>query len=377
MRSFSLARLAAILAKEFIQIRRDRLTFAMMVGIPIMQLLLFGFAINSDPKALPTAVRISDNSPFARSLVAALENSEYFRIVARTADEAEAARLLEIGAVQFVINVPADFGRAVSRGERPAVLVEADATDPAATSNALATLFALERSALDPDLTGPLTELKAGATPFELRVHRRYNPEGITQYNIVPGLMGVVLTMTMIVMTSLSMTRERERGTMENLLAMPVRPLEVMLGKILPYILIGYIQVVLILIAARFLFGVPLLGSLTLLSLTLVVFIAANLAVGFTFSTVAKNQLQAMQMAFFFFLPSLLLSGFMFPFRGMPQWAQAIGEVLPLTHFLRIVRGILLKGNGWPEVMPNVWPIALFLLAVAMIALARYRRTLD
>jgi ABC-2 type transport system permease protein len=377
MSSFSLARLAAILAKEFIQIRRDRLTFAMMVGIPIMQLLLFGFAINSDPKALPTAVRIGDNSPFARSLVAALENSEYFRIVARTADEAEAARLLEIGAVQFVINVPPDFGRAVQRGERPAVLVEADATDPAATSNALATLFALERSALDPDLTGPLAEIKATGTPFELRVHRRYNPEGITQYNIVPGLMGVVLTMTMIVMTSLSMTRERERGTMENLLAMPVRPLEVMLGKILPYILIGYVQVVLILAAARFLFGVPLLGSLTLLSLTLVVFIAANLSVGFTFSTIAKNQLQAMQMAFFFFLPSLLLSGFMFPFRGMPQWAQAIGEALPLTHFLRIVRGILLKGNGIAEVMPNVWPIALFLLAVAIVALARYRRTLD
>jgi len=377
MSPLSLARLAAILAKEFIQIRRDRLTFAMMVGIPIMQLLLFGFAINSDPKALPTAVRIGDASPFARSLVAALENSEYFRIVIRTADEAEAARLLEIGAVQFVINVPADFGRAVARGERPAVLVEADATDPAATSNALATLFALERSALDPDLTGPLADLKSGATPFELRVHRRYSPEGITQYNIVPGLMGVVLTMTMIIMTSLSMTRERERGTMENLLAMPVRPLEVMLGKILPYILIGYIQVVLILIAARFLFGVPLLGSLTLLSLTLVVFIAANLAVGFTFSTIAKNQLQAMQMAFFFFLPSLLLSGFMFPFRGMPQWAQTIGEVLPLTHFLRIVRGILLKGNGVGEVMPNVWPIALFLLAVAIIALARYRRTLD
>jgi ABC-2 type transport system permease protein len=377
MNAFSLARLMAILAKEFIQIRRDRLTFAMMVGIPIMQLLLFGFAINSDPKALPTAVRIGDNSPFARSLIAALENSEYFRIVARTADEAEADRLLEVGAVQFVINVPADFGRAVQRGERPAVLVEADATDPAATSNALATLFALERSALDPDLTGPLTDLKAGATPFELRVHRRYNPEGVTQYNIVPGLMGVVLTMTMIVMTSLSMTRERERGTMENLLAMPVRPLEVMLGKILPYILIGYVQVVLILAAARFLFGVPLLGSLTLLSLILVVFIAANLSVGFTFSTIAKNQLQAMQMAFFFFLPSLLLSGFMFPFRGMPQWAQAIGEALPLTHFLRIVRGILLKGNGWPEVLPNVWPIALFLLAVAAIALARYRRTLD
>lgn len=374
---FSFARLGAILAKEFIQMRRDRLTFAMLVGIPLMQLMLFGYAINADPKALPTAVRIADHSPFSRSLLAALENSEYFRIVTRTTSEAEARRLLELGQVQFVVNVPAGFGRDVSRGARPALLVEADATDPAATSNALGVLTALEQSGLDRDLTGPLAPLKTGATPFELRVHRLYNPEGITQLNIVPGLMGVVLTMTMIVMTSLSMTRERERGTMENLLSLPVRPLEVMLGKILPYILIGYIQVVLILAAARFLFDVPMLGSLTLLSFALVVFIAANLAVGFTFSTIARNQLQAMQMAFFFFLPSILLSGFMFPFRGMPGWAQAIGEVLPLTHFLRIVRGILLKGNGVTEIMPHIWPLALFLLAVATIALMRYRRTLD
>jgi ABC-2 type transport system permease protein len=374
---FSLARLGAILAKEFIQVRRDRLTFAMLVGIPLMQLILFGFAINADPKSLPTAVRIADHSPFARSLLAELENSDYFRIVTRTASEAEATRLLETGDVQFVINVPEGFGRAVSRGERPVLLVEADATDPAATSNALSVLSALERNGLDRDLTGPLASLRTGATPFELRVHRLYNPENITQHNIVPGLMGVVLTMTMVVMTSLSMTRERERGTMENLLALPVRPLEVMLGKILPYILIGYVQVVLILAAAKFLFGVPMLGSLTLLSLCLVVFIAANLSVGFTFSTIARNQLQAMQMAFFFFLPSLLLSGFMFPFRGMPGWAQSLGEILPLTQFLRIVRGILLKGNGVAEVMPNVWPIALFLLGVAFIALKRYRRTLD
>ncbi len=374
---FSIARLGAILVKEFIQMRRDRLTFAMLVGIPLMQLMLFGYAINSDPKALPTAVRIADHSPFSRSLLAALENSDYFRIVTRTTSEAEARRLLQLGEVQFVVNLPAGFGRDVSRGARPALLVEADATDPAATSNALGVLTALERSGLDRDLTGPLARLKTGATPFELRVHRLYNPEGITQLNIVPGLMGVVLTMTMIVMTSLSMTRERERGTMENLLSLPVRPLEVMLGKILPYILIGYIQVVLILAAARFLFDVPMLGSLTLLSAALVVFIAANLAVGFTFSTIARNQLQAMQMAFFFFLPSILLSGFMFPFRGMPGWAQAIGEVLPLTHFLRIVRGILLKGNGVAEIMPHIWPLALFLLAVSAIALMRYRKTLD
>ena len=375
--SFSFGRLAAVLAKEFVQIRRDRLTFAMLVGIPLMQLTLFGYAINTDPKALPTAVRIADSSIFARDLVTALENSGYFRIVLRTESEAEAERLLALGNVQFVVNIPEGFARDLQRGMRPAVLIEADATDPAATSNAIGALMTLERRALSRDLQGLLSDLDDTATPFEFRIHRRYNPEAITQYNIVPGLMGVVLTMTLVIMTALSVTRARERGTMENLLAMPVRPVEVMLGKILPYILIGYVQVVLILLAARFLFGVPMLGSIALLSLCVIVFIAANLAVGFTLSTVARNQLQAMQMAFFFFLPSLMLSGFMFPFRGMPDWAQAIGEILPLTHFLRIVRGILLKGNDWAEVMPNVWPVALFLLAVSVIALKRYRKTLD
>ena len=374
---FSLGRLMAVLAKEFVQIRRDRLTFGMLVGIPLMQLTLFGYAINTDPKALPTAIRAADHSIFTRDLVSALENSGYFAILRRTASEAEAERLIAAGEVQFVVNIPDGFSRDLQRGLRPAVLVEADATDPAATSNALGALAALERRALARDLRGPLAALDSDPSAFEFRVHRRYNPEGITQYNIVPGLIGVVLTMTMVIMTALAVTRERERGTMENLLAMPVRPIEVMLGKILPYILIGYVQVVLILLAALFLFDVPMLGSMTLLSLTLVVFIAANLAVGFTFSTLARNQLQAMQMAFFFFLPSLLLSGFMFPFRGMPGWAQAIGELLPLTHFLRIVRGILLKGNGWNEVMPETWPIALFLLVASAVALKRYRKTLD
>lgn len=375
--TFSLGRLTAILTKEFVQIRRDRLTFAMLVGIPLMQLVLFGYAINTDPKALPTAVRVADTSVFARDVTTALETSGYFDIVLRTASEVEAEQLLARGEVQFVINIPPAFGRDLQRGERPAVLVEADATDPAATGNAIAALATLERRAVRRDLVGSLADLDGAATPFEFQIHRRYNPEGITQHNIVPGLMGVVLTMTMVIMTALSMTRERERGTMENLLAMPVQPLEVMLGKILPYILIGYVQVLLILLAARFLFDVPMFGSLTLLSLCVVVFIAAHLAVGFTISTVARNQLQAMQMAFFFFLPSLMLSGFMFPFRGMPDWAQAIGEVLPLTHFLRIVRGIMLKGNGAAEVAPEVWPIVAFLIAVSAVALKRYRLTLD
>ena len=373
----SFARFVAILVKEFIQIRRDRLTFAMMFGIPIVQLTLFGYAINSDPKNLPTAIRIADQSAFARSLVRALENSGYFRIVRETASEAEADWLLEAGKVQFALHVPTDFGRDLMRGERPAVLLEVDATDPVATGNALSALTAINRRALDHDLTGALADLAATPPPFELRVQRRYNPEGITRYNIVPGLLGVVLTMTMVVMTSLGVTRERERGTMESLLAMPVRPLEVMCGKILPYILIGYVQATVILLAARFLFQVPVAGNLVLLALVLILFIAANLAVGFTFSTSAQNQLQAMQMAFFFFLPSILLSGFMFPFRGMPLWAQWLGEVLPLTHFLRIVRGILLKGNGVAEIAPEVWPLLAFLLAAGTIALLRYRQTLD
>ncbi len=377
MNIFSWDRFVAVMSKEFVQMRRDRLTFAMIVGIPILQLILFGFAINADPKALPTAVLSADNSVFSRSFVRAMENTGYFRVERSVATAAEGERLLEVGVVQFFVTFPENFSRALQRGERPLLLVEADATDPAATGNALAALAVLNQTALNHDLTGPLATLVQGPAPFEVRVQRRYNPEGITQYNIVPGLVGTILTMTMVIMTSLAMTRERERGTMESLLATPVRPIEVMTGKIVPYIIVGYLQVTIILLASKLLFSVPMIGSLLLLSIALIVFIAANLAVGFTFSTLAKNQLQAMQMAFFFFLPSILLSGFMFPFRGMPLWAQWIGEVLPLTHFLRILRGVLLKGNEIPEVLPNLWPIGAFLLAAGLVALARYRETLD
>ena len=377
MNLFSWARFVAVLAKEFVQMRRDRLTFAMIVGIPILQLILFGFAINADPKALPTAVLAADNSVFSRSFIRAMENSGYFRVHEVVTNSADGERMLQMGEVQFFVTVPEDFSRKLVRGEQPILLVEADATDPAATGNALAALAALNQTALNHDLKGPLATMAQGPAPFEIRVQRRYNPDGITQYNIVPGLVGTILTMTMVIMTSLAMTRERERGTMENLLATPVRPIEVMTGKIVPYIIVGYIQVTIILATAKVLFAVPMVGSLLLLSAALVVFIAANLAVGFTFSTLAKNQLQAMQMAFFFFLPSILLSGFMFPFRGMPEWAQWLGEVLPLTHFLRILRGVLLKGNGVYEILPNLWPIGAFLLAAGIVALARYRETLD
>ncbi len=373
----SSARLLAILIKEFHQIMRDRLTFAMMVMVPITQLIIFGFAINTDPKHLPMALVQADQSEFSRSFVSSLENSKYFRVTERVDSEAEADHLLAIGKVQFVLVIPVDFSRRLLRGEVPAVLIAADATDPSAAGNALAALVNISRQSLNRDVTGALPNLQMTPAPFEVRIQRRYNPDGLSRYNIVPGLIGVILTMTMVMMTSLAMTRERERGTMENLLATPARPFEVMVGKIAPYILIGYVQVSIILLAARLIFDVPMVGSLLLLSLTLVAFMAANLAVGFTFSTLAKNQLQAMQLTFFFFLPSMLLSGFMFPFRGMPGWAQVVGEVLPITHFLRIVRGILLKGNHWHEIVPELWPIITFMLVAGLIALKRYRQTLD
>ncbi|HVK56409.1 MAG TPA: ABC transporter permease [Burkholderiales bacterium] len=374
---FSLSRWWGIIVKEFIQLRRDRLTFGMIIGIPIIQLLLFGFAINNDPKSLPTAVIAADNSEFSRSLISGLQNTGYFQIVAILDSEKEGELRLARGEVQFVITIPPNFSRKLLRGEKPALLIEADATDPAATSNALSAIAQLAPTVFRNDLRGVLSPLNGNGPPFEVRTHRRYNPEGVTQYNIVPALMGVILTMTMVLMTGLAMTRERERGTMENLLATPALPIEVMTGKIAPYIMIGLVQATIILLAARYIFAVPFIGSLPLLYGVILTFIAANLTLGITFSSIARNQLQAMQMTFFFFLPSILLSGFMFPFRGMPGWAQIIGEALPLTHFVRLVRGILLKGNEWGDLWPNFWPLLAFMLVVMAIGLRLYRRTLD
>jgi ABC-2 type transport system permease protein len=374
---FSFQRLLGIITKEFTQMRRDRLTFAMMLGIPLIQLTLFGYAINSDPRHLPAAVLLADQGPQGRTLLYAMKNSTFFDFVHQVKTETEGRKLLERGQVQFVVNIPENFSRDLLRGDRPKVLVEADATDPVATGTALGSLGALFEAALHNDLKGSLGSLAGTSGPIDLRIHALYNPEVVTQYNIVPGLMGVILTMTMVMITGLAITRERERGTMENLLSMPTRPSEVLIGKIVPYILVGYIQVTVILVAASVLFHVPMEGNLLLLGLVALVFIAANLAMGITFSTIAKNQLQAVQMTFFFFLPSILLSGFMFPFRGMPAWAQALGEVLPLTHFLRIVRGILLKGNGIADVSLQLWQLALFALIALTIGVKRYRQTLD
>ena len=377
MRRFSFSRWWGIVLKEFLQLRRDRITFGMIVGMPIIQLILFGYAINSDPKHLPTAVVVSEQSEFTRSYLAAMKTSGYFDFVAELQSEEAAREALARGDVQFVVNFPADFTRRLLRGERPALLIEADATDPAAAGAAIASVRELATFVARKDLKGTLAPLAGGEAPFEVRVHKLYNPEGLTQHNIVPGLMGVILTMTMVMMTGLAMTRERERGTMENLLATPAQPIEVMTGKIVPYIFIGLIQSTIILLAARYLFFVPFVGSMTVLYVVALLFIAANLTIGITLSSLAQNQLQAMQLTFFYFLPTMLLSGFMFPFRGMPGWAQAIGEVLPATHFLRVVRGILLKGNGWIELWPNIWPLIAFTVVVMAFAVIFYRKTLD
>jgi ABC-2 type transport system permease protein len=379
MTGLSLSRIVAILSKEFTQLVRDRLTYAMIVGIPIIQLLLFGYAINSDPKHLPTAVLVQEQSQFSRSILGALQRSDYFDIRFAARSPAELHRLIENGSVQFAITIPGDFTRRVVRQDRPQILVEADASDPAATGGAVAALAQLQQYALMHDLQGPLAAAAppAAPRPFEVVVQRRYNPESVTAYNIVPGLVATILTMTLVMMTALAMTRESERGTMETLLSTPVRPIEVMIGKLTPYVMVGIIQATLILTLARVLFGVPMAGGWAALILGLFLFIVGSLSLGFLVSTIARNQLQAMQMAFFYFLPSILLSGFLFPFRGMPEWAQWIGTAVPVTHMLRVVRGSMLKGVGLAEAAPSLGALALFVLVVATLAVMQYRTTLD
>lgn len=357
--------------------RRDRLTFGMMFGIPLLQLTMFGYAINTDPKHLPTVVVSGDSGPVPRSIIQALRTTEYFDIAPEPVSEGDAQEMLAMGDAQFVITFPPNFTRDLMRNQHPQLLVQADATDPVAVGNAVGAVQGVIEQAATRELQGPLASIASADAPVDFRLHLMYNPERRSQVNIVPALLGIVLTMTMVNITAMAIVREKERGTMENLLSTPARPLEVMLGKILPYIAVGYVQACVILGAARWLFDVPEEGSFLLLGGCILLFVMANLGMGITLSTLAQSQLQAMQMAFFFFLPSMLLSGFFFPFRGMPLWAQYLGSLLPLSHFLRIVRGILLKGNGFTEVWPNVWPMAIFFLGAMTLAVVRFRRTLD
>ncbi len=377
MMGLSFSRMLAVLAKEFTQLVRDRLTYAMIIGVPVFQLLLFGYAINTDPKHLPTAVLVQDQGQFSRSILGSLQRSDYFRIDHVARSPAEMDKLIERGAVQFAITIPGDFTRRVVRRDNAQILVEADASDPAATGAAVAALASLPNEGLKHDLKGPLAAANAAAPPFEVVIQRRYNPESITSYNIVPGLVATILTMTLVMMTSLAMTRETERGTMETLLSTPLRPIEVMVGKLAPFVMVGIIQATLIISMARLLFGVPMAGGWAALILGLFLFIVGSLCLGFLVSTVARNQLQAMQMSFFYFLPSILLSGFLFPFRGMPEWAQWLGTLIPVTHMLRVVRGAMLKGVGVAEALPSLGALALFVLIVTTLAMKQYRTTLD
>ncbi|WJI45671.1 ABC transporter permease [Mesorhizobium sp. C120A] len=374
---FSFARLGALLIKEFIQMRRDRITFAMMLGVPLLQLVLFGYAINNDPKSLPAALVATSNDPYTRAIVAALQTTGYYRFdhVAQSAEDAEF--LMARGDVAFVVTIPADFGRRVERGDNPQILIEADATDPAAASGAISTLSKVASQALLRAQGMQEAASEAARGQLDVVVHQRYNPEGISQYNIVPGLLGVILQMTLVMMTSIALTRETERGTMENLLAMPSSPFEIMLGKVLPYLVVGGVQVVVVLAASKLLFAIPFTGSRSLLLTAVLVFVLALVLLGYTISTIARTQMQALQLTFFFFLPSILLSGFMFPYRGMPGWAQTFGEIFPLTHFLRITRAVMLKGAELPAVAGEIAWLVGFVALFAGVALVRFRRTLD
>ena len=357
--------------------RRDRVTFAMMLGIPIMQLILFGFAINNDPKHLPAALVAASQDHYSRAMISALELTGYYQFDHLVSSAAEAENLLIAGDVSFIVTIPSDFARRVQRGDNPQILIEADATDPSVASGAISTLSTVVSQALLREQAKEAQAEKQSPEALEVVVHRRFNPEGITQYNIVPGLLGVILQLTMVMMTAMALTREIERGTMENLLAMPVSPIEIMLGKVLPYLVIGAVQVIVVLGAAYFIFSVPFIGSLWLLLYGTLVFVLSLVLLGYTISTLSRNQMQAMQLTFFFFLPSLMLSGFMFPFRGMPAWAQVIGELFPLTHFLRLIRAVMLKGADQATVFPSLAALFLFGIVFAGLALIRFRSTLD
>ncbi len=374
---FSWQRLIAIIKKEFIQLKRDRGTLGMIIMLPIIQLLLFGYAINTDPKNLPTAIISEDNTFLTRSIVAGLQNSEYFRVTHHISSDKQGNKLLKQGKVFFVISIPDNFTQNVIRGAKPEILLQADATDPTAISNAVSSLNGITNKIIQENMKGNLSYLKNQPSPFSIIVHKLYNPEGFTKYNIVPGLIGLVLIFSGVMMTALAITRERERGTMENLLSMPIKPIEIMMGKIIPFVFIGLFQVGIVLLIAYFLFSIPIFGSVLLLFSCSLLFIICNLAIGFLISTIAKNQTQALQMSVFVILPSVVMTGFMFPFQAMPIWAQAIAKCIPLTYFLKIARGIILKGADFIDIFPNLWPLGVIVAFLTIITLHIYKNTLD
>lgn len=379
MRMLSPGRVFAVMAKEFTQLRRDRITYAMILIMPLMQLMLFGYAINTDPRHLPAAVVSHDPGNLANAVVSALERSTYVDVRYLPTSEAEMDRLMRRGEISLALTIPPDFSERVLKGDGAQILAEVDATDPQAAGGVAVAVAALPVEALRRDLRGP-NALPAGQAPFEVVIHRLYNPQGITSFNIVPGLLAIILSMTLVMMTAMAVTREVERGTMESLLATPATPFEVMIGKLLPYVAVGVIQTVVVLVLARLLFAVPMARSVAgwcALGVGIVLFITSNLALGYLISTLVRSQLQAMQISMFYMMPSIFFSGFMFPFRGLPPWAQAIGEVIPVTHFLRIIRGALLKDQMLGDMGPDLLALSAFLISVAFLAIIRSRTTLD
>jgi len=379
MTSLSPARIVAVMIKEFTQLRRDRITYAMMLMLPLVQLVLFGYAINNDPRHMPAAVVSHDHGRLADAVVATLERTTYVDVKYLPRSEAEMDRLIRRGEVVLALTIPPDFSQRVLKGERAQILAEVDATDPTAAGGVAAAVSALPSFAFKHELKGAAAR-PAGKAPFEVVVHRLYNPSGLTSFNIVPGLLAIILSMTLVMMTAMAVTREVERGTMESLLSTPATALEVMIGKLLPYVAVGLVQTTVVLLLSRLLFAVPMPQSAAgwfALSVGIVLFITSNLALGYLVSTVVRSQLQAMQISMFYMMPSLFLSGFMFPFAGLPGWAQVIGEVIPITHFLRIVRGSMLKGQVLADMGPDLLVLGAFLLAVSAATVARSRTTLD
>lgn len=372
------ARVFVIAWKELLQLRRDRLTVAMMLLLPVIQLLLFGYAINTDVRHTKTIVYDQDQTAESRDLARTLESTGYYDVVGHAQSYDDVEHALRAGEARVALVVPKSYASDIARGRKARVQLVVDGSDPqvvGSATNTAASFIAARSSQL---MIARLTKagMPIAGAPVELEPNTWYNPDLRTAVYIVPGLVGVLLTMTMVMLTAMAIARERERGTLEQLIVSPVRRLELVVGKIVPYVAIGYVQMSLVLLVGRFVFGVRIVGSLPLLYALALMFIAANLALGLVFSTVAQTQQQAMQMSFFFLLPNILLSGFMFPFEGMPRPAQWLSQGLPLTHFLRIVRGIVLRGAGFRDLTGELVWLACILLALVTFSSLRFRKKL-
>jgi len=364
--------------KELLQLRRDRMTLAMMVALPLLQLLLFGYAINNDVRHMPTLVYDQDRSAASRDFAASMAATGFYDIRGHVGGYAEIERALRRGEARVALVVPPHYGEKLAAGKPAKLQLILDGSDPQTVASATNTATAMGLARSSELMLQKLSVSGSGLTtaPIELEPATWYNPEVRTAVYVVPGLIGVILTMTMVMLTAMAVARERERGTLEQLIVSPVKPVELVIGKIAPYVIIGYVQMTIILLAGRLIFRVPFLGSLPLLYALAFVFIAANLAVGLFFSTIARTQQQAMQMSFFFLLPNILLSGFMFPFEGIPKPAQIPALALPLTHFMRIVRSIALKGGGFEDVYGELVWLTAILGVLILVSSLRFRKKL-